>query len=443
MRLVLLASLTLLALFNSVSAQPRDGDLVLSMIGGGQMPDAFTVYLDPNRPAAVTTLYLTPGRANSHNWVRMAPDNSSVVLADVNNAQTSSQLIQVDPTGRARTLATLPDGVTGFELDGDGRWIVTATTRSAGLPNYVHGVHHGSGTVTTVFASPRGASLNDVAIIRERNIDYVLANASGGTGPVPRIFGADKTGISTTVVATLGNPLARITGVELDPRTGTFITTDLDGPTSSPPEVLGVEVNRVSVAGRVATLVSFPLATGARVNQDDTVWLTGGTSLPVVAALMKFDLSRNAVVTIIPLPYQPYTAMATAVEVYGSRPLTCTRLTPSGRIIRIDLRTQRPLPAGSTYQLACSFGRRPGLLFANGEWLHLTPDLLFFLSGFNLLPGHFVNFAGTIRSGQPALAAVILPFGAPSNLGVTVFCAGVIMNRGQVLQATNTHWFEW
>jgi len=443
MRISILAFVTLLVPFNPVAAQPQDGDLVLSMIGGGQRADAFTVYFSPRPFGSLTTLHITRGLANWHNWVRMAPGNQNVVLADVDNAQTSSRLIRVDPTGRASTLATLPNGVTGFELDGDGRWIVTAVTRSAGLATHVHGVHDALGTVTTIFASPRGAALNEISILRERNIDYALANAAGGTGSVPRVFGADRTGVTTTIVATPGNPLARITGIELDPRTGTFITTDLDGPTSSPPELQGAEVNRVSVTGRVATLVSFPLASGARVNQDDTVWVTGATSSPVVAALMKFDLSRNAVITIIPLPYQPHQAMATAVEVYGGRPLTCTRLTPSGRTIRIDLLTQRLIPAGATYQLACSFGRRPGLLFSNGDWLHLAPDLMFFLSAFNLLPTVFVNFAGTIQSGQPVVAAVLLPLGLPANLGVTVFCAGVIMHGGGVLQTTNTHWFEW
>ena len=97
---------------------------------------------------------------------------------------------------------------------------------------------------------------------------------------------------------------------------------------------------------------------------------------------------------------------------------------------------------GATYQIACSFARRPAIQMPGGEWLCLNPtDTLFLLTAQNLAATMFRRFAGTLDGNGGASAEIRLPSGIPSNLGVTIFCAAVIYNTSGIVQVTNTHWF--
>ena len=254
----------------------------------------------------------------------------------------------------------------------------------------------------------------------------------------------DRSGTLTTV---FDAPVAlrRLSSLALEPRTGDLITCDYDGPNSSPTEPGGgVEINRVSPAGQLTSLYGFVSPNAIKINPDDTCYVAGYVFLPSLQnAVLHYDLAQGAALTILTLPTVSSSIWAiSGIEVYGSRVLTCRGPTATSRTIQIHLKSQRNAASGASYQMACSFGRRPGVKLGNGERLHLNvTDSLFAATVSNLLPFVFENFVGVLDPFGAATARVKLPPGFPSNLGLTVFCAGVIFNTN-VVQVTNTHWFE-
>ena len=97
---------------------------------------------------------------------------------------------------------------------------------------------------------------------------------------------------------------------------------------------------------------------------------------------------------------------------------------------------------GADYYLAASTARRPGLQFANGEWLDLNvTDPLFHLTARNLAPAIFAGFQGQLDAFGDATATVNIPSGLPKQNDLAIFVAGVIVQKGQVIQVTNSHWF--
>ena len=112
--------------------------------------------------------------------------------------------------------------------------------------------------------------------------------------------------------------------------------------------------------------------------------------------------------------------------------------------VKIGVSSRKSADASKPYQLAISFGYTNGLKLPNGEFLHLTPDVLFYLSANNLLSGITSGFAGTLDSSGNASAAVNVPSGFPPNLGVSVFVSGIVIDTsapGGVSTVFNTHWF--
>jgi hypothetical protein len=438
MRTLLLVLAALLVVTGPGPAQPLDGDLVLSLLQTNPTTLGAVVYFNPAKPNNITTLAVNFTRQNFDNWVRMAPNNTDLVVSETDYSL--SRMINIDPGGNGTTIANyLPGGIQGFELDGDDTWIVAASSTS------LLGVNHSTGKWTPYVLLALYPTFNEVCILREQGIHYVVANFVTSTlKPEVKLYSADRQGLTTTLMLTTGEPLLRLCGIEVDPKSGDFITTDFDGPSSSTLEPGGVEVNRVTVGGKITTLATFAV-NGAKVNQENTFWAGGlvrGSSAST-AAVMKFDMSTNTVLTIVQLPTLPSSLPISTVEVYGSHPLTCNGQGGPGAAIQVSLNSQRSTAGGAAYQIACSFGRRPGLRFRNGEWLHLDlTDSLFFLTAQNLAPTIFQQFAGTLSPFGSATARIKLPASFPANLGLTVFCAAVIYTPQGVVQVTNTHWFE-
>lgn len=420
-------------------AQPADGDVIISVLGSPNLNTGKVLYFDPNNASVIGTLASNDLSSSFHNFLRMAPNNLDVMVAEVASGLGYSNLTSFDPAGIATTIAqTLIGPVNGMELDGDDTWIASSSQ------SFLYGVTM-SGVVTT-FAQNATQAWNEIAILREQGYDYVMANFSSVLTTEPKLLAANRQGVHTTLMNTAGPPLNRLSGIETDPRTGTFITTDFEGPSSANPEPNGVEINRVTSSGTVTTLVSFG-ANGSKVNQDDTIWI-GGFVMAVpanVPAVIRYDLANNSVVTIVQLPTLGQTYPLSAVEVYGSHPLTVNGQGGPGQSIAISVNSQNPFVARHFYQLACSFARRPGIRFSQtGEWLHLNvTDNLFLLTSQNLAPSIFRNFTGQLDALGSARATIRLPGSFPANLGLTVFCAGIVFDQtGSITQVLNTHWFE-
>jgi len=439
--LVLSASvlaLTFVAGF-AVAQRPNDGDLVFSLLDSNTFQNGAVVYVNPQSPAGVTTLTTNLQNNAFHNWVRMAPNNSDVVVAEIDSAFAQSNLLSISPGGFPTTIIQgIPGGVNGYALDGDDTWIVAAANTS------LFGVNHSSGALSSFILVGPGL-FNDVAILREAGIRYVIADFQTTSAVAPKVLGADRNGITTTILSA-ANTLNRISSIEVDPKTGDLLTGDFDGPTTSPPEPNGgVEFNRVSRNGQVTPLTAFVGANAVKVNPDDTAWIAGFVVSPSLnTAVMRYDLAGGAVITIVSIPAistNPWSI--SGLDVYGSRPLTCNGQGGPNSTINITIKSQRPRAAAAAYQLALSFGRRPGVKTPNGERLHLdVTDALFALTVQNLAPFLFQKFSGVLNVVGAAQAKVRLPATFPSGLGLTVFCAGVIFDQAGVVQVTNTHWFE-
>ncbi|MBN2490135.1 MAG: hypothetical protein JXQ29_04735 [Planctomycetes bacterium] len=438
MRLLLWMALALVAVNGAGSgAQPGDGFLLLTLLDNQSFNAGAIVYLDPHNPAAVSTLAtnVTPGAF--HNFVRMAPGNVDMVAAEA--SLTGASLLRFDPAGGAATIAaTLVGATNGFELDGDDTWIL------ANEPTSLVGVRHGDGRLSSFLLSAPG-TFNEVAILREGGVHYAVGVYTQSTVAAPKILGADRSGTITTLLAT-ATVLNRLSGIEVDPRTGDLLTTDFDGPSSVPPEPGGgVEFNRVHPGGAVTPLCAFAAANALKVAQDNTAWVAGFVTSPTVEnAVLHYDLAHGAVITILALPAIPSSRWSiSSLELYGSQALTARGQGGPGAVIAIDLKSHRKNAAGAFYRVALSFGRRPGLQLANGEWLHLhLSNDLFVVTVLNRVPGICQGFAGVLDAGGAAQASVHLPASFPRHLGLTVFAAAVFLSATEVVQVTNTHWFE-
>lgn len=435
----LLARLSWLSFLASVSlhAQPNDGDLVLSTHGLASGKGT-VVWLDPRSSAPISTLTVSAGFGQSPVTMTLAPGNDGVMIGESYGA-VASDLVEIDRYGVRTTLTTLlPGSADGLELDGDGNWIATSwdgySTRTPVL-----GIHGTTGAVATITLMHNDPST--VAIVREAGVSFALTRLTTFDSYLVKVYGVDDSGAMTPLFASSGNPLRTLLDIAFDPVTGDLITVDADGPTSARPEPNGVEVNRVSLTGVVTTLVSVPRVQRCTIAQDRTLWLTGFDSAGAVR-LTRVDLRTGAVVSTHDLRQRGLQQGATAIEVYGSRVVRCVGRGGPGAKIAIHVSSRRAAAAGAIYQLACSFGRRPGIAFANGERLALdVTSPLFSLSAGGALPTMFRAFTGRLGAGGTAGASVQLPPGIPANLGITVFCAGVIHDGTKVVQATNTHWF--
>ena len=436
--------LLILALFAGIAAaQPVNGNLVFSAIQlspTGPITGGFLGFLDPNQPGILTTIAQAP-TSFFHNWVRMAPNNTDLVVAQCNAQVASTHLINVTPGGVTTPLngmSPVTATIHGFELDHDNQWVACGSVSSLSL---LCGITHVLSTATvTNFAttllnqySP-SSLFNELAIDRDPGAPmYAIAVFHPGSTTVqaPQILGANRSGITSTIVQGIGGPLLGLNAMELHPRSGDYLTMD----------ILPTDVNRVHKSASPTSLTPvIPLnrPNGAKITQDDHAWIIYGGLTP---SMLNYDLTGSAVVTFFQVPL-PKNAYLSGIEVYGSQTLVCNQQSPSTVTVNVQSRLQGA--GGQQYALAASFARRPGLKLRKGEWLDLdATHSLFFVSALGVWPSVFQNFQGTLNPFGNATARVDLSsLGLPPNLGITVFVAGVIFGQKQgLIQVTNTHWF--
>jgi hypothetical protein len=400
------------------SSQPREGDLIATSVYGS---NGFIVYLSPATPQNLTALALSQNPAS---WVRMAPNNTDVVVRE-HVLHLGAQLASYDPNGISRSFALRHGGLSGFELDHDGRWVAVSPRTSTPIGDFI-GIDDKTGAVTTFFTC-QYLSASDVAIDRDPGGPTFAVSAvrCNQTTCEWGLVLHDRQGRHTWLPLPAG---AWGGGIELHPRSGDYILPYYLAKNAGSPCVA-----RVSRAGVVTTLVSFD-ATAARITQDDHLWLSG------TAGLLQYDLTGNAVVTLV--LHRPPGTFGSGIEVYGSRRLVCHQPVTAPRRVTVTLQSRKPGDGNQVYQIACSLARRPGIRFPNGEWLDLDAnDPLFLLTVLNGAPTVFQRFYGLTSPQGNATATVNIPGGLPPNLGLTVFVAGVIHDNTRVSTVTNTHWF--
>jgi len=440
MRVVVLMLLVVGAVSGVVSAQPKEGDLVFTVSQSSPTTLAYVGYLDPTNPGTVTTLAIAPANGNFAR-VRMASDNTDLI---VGMGQTSGfgGLSVVRPNGsQQQTLATFLGNLEGFELDHDGLWIASANYSDQ---NSYRRLLTLCGLDTSSYPGRNQAfwfrlgtflgAQDDLAIDRDPGAGTYCVGESWASYPAPggwRLIRGDRQGNVTTITQGKGGYSGSMGAVELHPRSGDYLATWAGGLGQSP------FVARVSKSGRMTKLPGpwWPMD-AARITQDDRVWCAGTGTGP--HQILEYDLTHNVVVTMINVN----AASVTGIEIYGSRRLVSYQPPTSPNTVTVKIQSRDATAPGASYVLAASFARRPGLKFANGEWLDLnTSDPLFLVTASNLLPGIFRGFRGTLDQHGNATATVNIPPGLPKLGDMAVFVAGVIYKGSNVLQVTNSHWF--
>jgi len=411
----------------SVVAQPplNDGDLIIST---GNSPGLLARF-DPNTGGG-WVLTITQGQPF---WVRMAPDNQDLVVA------AARWLMNVSPSTGQTTLATGTIGgaawCSSIELDCDDSWTVAAVPGTSGQ-NWLANYRYSSSTklvLTTLFPFLTFNNANEYAsdLVIDRDpgakAPYVIAMCQNLTTAFkPKLLGATRTGIVTTLVQGTGSPLTGLRCIELDPATGNYLTCSwLEG------------VHLLRKDGSIlrtlfSTNAGQPMA--ARFAQDGTAWIASHQP----NHLFRIDMTG----TVITIWRTLLCTRPESIEIYGSRRLVCNQQ-KSGVTVRV--KSHRVGDANQPYVLACAFNRRPPapakcVQFASGEYLFLAyTDPLFLTTVLNLAPHVFQNFRGTTDASGAATATInVRPFVPPVNL--TIFVAGVILNpTGPTV--TNTHWF--
>ena len=333
------------------------------------------MYVNPANPGVWTSL---SQQVFGGSWVRMAPNNSDVVTGECYRFFQNS-LVEIQPNGTRRSIAFFGgDYFSGFELDHEGRWILARQPYGTSSL-FFHGVHHASGAVNTFFTC-NYTWANDLAVGGEPGgpAFAVSATRCDSTKCTWGLVQHDRRGAHQWLPV---SPAGWGGAIEIHPRSGDyFLAYYLETNAST------ARVARVSRTGRVTLLHSFP-GTAARITQDDHAWISGPSHL------LKYDISGNAVVTLIPAPQ--YHSFGTGIEVYGSRRLVCEGTGKPGTSVKVTLQSRKAGDGNRAYILACSLGRRPGMRFSSGEWLDLdVTDALFRLSASWAVPALFQNFRG-------------------------------------------------
>jgi len=347
-------------------------------------------------------------------------------------------LYLLDPGGLRTTLAADPAmSAKDFELDYDDAWVITGVAFPGGPQmGGVWTFEHTSRTLKTLFADPSNGWYNGVVIDRNPGAPtYAIAVFQNGAAPRsdPRLLAVDRNGVVNTIVSggtDPREPLNLLRGIEFDPTTGAYLTTDASDPALSLVTPTGVISTLPSVGG---------VAAGARFTQDGTAWVAGGFGGQ--AGLMRIDMQGN-VIDQFPITGFPFAGVSpSCVEVYGSRRLVCNGTGKPGSKIEIRLQSRKAGDGGKSYALALSTRRQAGIKFPSGDQLNLFPDPLFFLTVANAAPTLFANFQGTTDAFGNATAAVNLPSELTPNLGTTIFAAGIVYDSTGIRTVTNTHWF--
>jgi len=364
-------------------AQPRYGQLVLSSIGS-----PYQVYVLDRSDHVFSTL--GPPTTQYPNWITMAKDNSSLVVALSGSPHDALAILTAG--GVYWNFANLgttgsPNGV---DLDQYGLAYVVSSSTLNNLRLVTTG-----GLVQVYPLKGIPAILNNVCVDEETG-NLLLPIFQSGL-----LLELD---VPTNQLRTIASGHDSITSVDVEPQTGNYILTTLTQP-------------QVRVISRTGKLVTAMYSVGANaVKVDDvtgTYYVASGDTVHEIAPNGYFANTWRS-------PGRSWTS----VEMYGSRQI-------SG---------QGPAWAGSRYQIDFSFrgmgnasylgflalSMRPGIPIQGGRF-NLAPDALFLatLGGVNPF---VTGFVGVLNPSGNATGYIDIPAFAPT--GFTFFASGIAWKSG-------------
>jgi len=438
----------------AVSAQPRDGHVLLSvnttLPQTRQFVGAIMVY-DPTLDVFTTLLKTAPrfDTVDAFGVLSMASNNRDAMALGTGPGPGLTQTYRrVTTSGIVTTLAqSAANSIVGYVggdlvLDGDGGWLVVGP-RSRGLLR----LDDPTWAVTTVFDLGPASTFQhfcSIAPAFSSQGEYWVLNWDQNH-VLPPLLAVTRAGVVTTVIAgSTASPFDWTARIRSEPQTGAVWASRL----ASATQAGGAMLARRSRSGTVTTLVIGPgyRTLDLRIAQDGTLWALESRSN---AVLFPPDVLHHLAPDGTSLSTRPIpgtgssaTAIGAAVslELFGRRRLTVRGPGTPGSTASVLIASSRPADAGRPYLLACSLARGPGWRFASGEWLHLAFDPLFFLSASGAAPQIFQAFSGVLSAAGRAAATIQIPSTFPGGLDLPVFVAGVIYDRAGVQTVTNTHW---
>jgi len=371
--------------------QPKHGDLVLGDIGSPYQ----VLVLDRED---FTFSSLGPATMQYQNWVTMAKDNSSLVVA-LSGAPNDALAI-LTSGGFYWHFADLgtSGSPNGIDLNQDGQtYIVSSSTlnnlRVVTLGGQVH--------VYPLSAIP--ATLNNVCIDQDTG-NYILGVLTSGL-----LLELD---VATNQLRTIASGLSSVTSVDFEPRTGNFVVTTFTAP----------QLRVISRTGKVVTTMRTTGDNAVKVDdQTGNYYVVGGSNM--------FEITPTGTTI------NTWSAAGeswTSVDVYGSKQITGMGSAKAGTRYRIDL-SYRGM-GNSVYITGMALSMRPGIPIQWFGTLNLAPDVLFFTTLFGLNP-MVTGFSGYLDPAGNATAFINLPSYLPP--GITLFVSGIAFTtaRFQVANA--------
>src|SRR5262249_9339201 len=301
-------------------------------------------YMPPPSGAAIP--WIGPRAANPFQWLLMSGNNRDVVALW---SGTPNGLSFVTPSGTVQTLSNYPGGTPhGAVLDQDGTYVVS--TQNGGLYRVPLG-----GPATLLLAT--SPTLAGVAIDQDTG-DYVLA-LSGTPGTLDRV---DRRTLGRTTFAT---GLGTMTSIAFEPRTGSFVVTDLP-----------VQIRRGWRIGQVSVVnASYPFATSSIKVDEET-----GNLLVVGSTLISLQTAAGSPIL---SSHLGSVSMPTGVEIYGSRKVSGFGPATPGSVYTLNFKFLSP--PGAFYLAGLSTGLRPGFALPDGRMINL--DVTSSLLGSSIVAG--------------------------------------------------------
>jgi hypothetical protein len=332
----------------------------------------------------------------------MAGDNADLAVAELANLTgpiPPAPLVIATPLGVRTTLAVSAGVLNSIDLDQDGSYVIAVRPGTTGGAPFALQRVTQAGGVTTIVLTP--TSPNWAAIDGDTG-DYVIALFN--TAPQGALLRVHRT---TLAITTIAPGLGTMSGVDFEPRTGSFVCTRFDQG----------QVLRVTRAGVVTTLLAMGGNNAIVVDDETGEFLAAGGG-----TVNRFSPAGLVIAT------RSFPGVAfTGVELYGSRKVSGSGDFRAGSTYRV--RFSFPRSGGSTYAAAMSFSLRPGIALGDGTGrminLAIDPLLLLSLGG---LPGVTTGFAGVLDASGRAGGTITLPAGFPP--GVRVHVSAVAVNAG-------------
>ncbi len=392
-RISVLPAIAIVALAPLVAAQPKDGDLVASVILGSTN----VVYIDKTT-GQMQSLTSSAQHASMPNAVLMAPNNDDMIFTDL-----AGLIARVTPAGVITTIATIPGGLQSGDLLQNGNYIFNSFANLFEVDSV--------GTVMTV--GPTIPSTN--AIARDHDTDTILLAGTSSAGAL----------------------------LEFDPRTNTITTLCPFSGTMSGIDPMPRGWNGSRAAAFSAFSPMFNVCSGNALVQQITS--STGQSMKIDDATGNaYIVSTNGAVT----EYDPMTATLvrtwgtfsgqnfSGVDMYRSRKITGSGTGASGTPYGITMNFG-PAASGGTVLLGLSLGQRPGIPAPGGGVINLAPDPLLVLSVQGLLNGTILTgFQPTLDSLGRGGGTIAIPAGLPS--GVTFYFSAIAIVQQSIVITANT-----